>query len=93
MHCPLGRPHPKPQFLGASLAALLTSCLGCGKDVLPTIGQPVPRVTVAEVINQEVIDSDDYTGRSEASAIVEVRSRVFGFLKSIEFKDGDYAKE
>jgi RND family efflux transporter MFP subunit len=53
----------------------------------------VPRVTVAEVVEQEVIDSDDYTGQTEASAIVEVRARVYGYLKTINFSDGDYVRE
>src|SRR5262245_13393339 len=54
---------------------------------------PVPKVTVTAVVSQETIDADEYTGQTEASEIVEVRARVFGYLKSIEFKDGDYVKE
>lgn len=52
-----------------------------------------PRVTLAEVIQQEVVDYDEYTGRTEASEVVEVRARVYGYLKSIEFQDGDYVQE
>jgi multidrug efflux pump subunit AcrA (membrane-fusion protein) len=55
--------------------------------------QPVPKVTVTAVVSQEVIDSDEYLGQTDASEVVEVRARVFGYLKSIEFKDGDYVKE
>ena len=55
--------------------------------------QPVPKVTVTAVVSQETIDADEYTGQTEASEIVEIRARVFGYLKSIEFKDGDYVKE
>src|SRR3954451_2791521 len=55
--------------------------------------QPVPKVTVSAVVSQETIDADEYTGQTEASEIVEVRARVFGYLKSIDFKDGDYVKE
>ena len=29
----------------------------------------------------------------EASESVEVRARIFGYLKSIEFKDGDFVTE
>jgi RND family efflux transporter MFP subunit len=79
--------------LAAAAAAFLLACSGCGKQAAPTAEQPVPRVTVTPVVQQEVTDSDEYTGRTEASAIVDVRSRVFGYLKSIEFKDGDYVKE
>jgi RND family efflux transporter MFP subunit len=53
----------------------------------------VPKVTVTAVVQQETIDSDEYTGQSEASETVEVRARVFGYLKSIDFKDGDYVTE
>ena len=45
------------------------------------------------MITQEIVDADEYTGQTEASEIVEVRSRIFGFLKSIDFKDGDFVKE
>ncbi|MCC6494403.1 MAG: efflux RND transporter periplasmic adaptor subunit [Pirellulales bacterium] len=75
-----------------ALAALL-AVLGCGKSAPPAAELPAPRVTVANVVQQEVVDSDDYTGRTEASAVVEVRSRVFGYLKSIDFQDGDFVQE
>jgi RND family efflux transporter MFP subunit len=68
-------------------------CLGCSKEAPTATQQPVPRVTVANDVQQEVTDSDDYTGRTEASAIVDIHSRVFGYLKTINFKDGDYVKE
>ena len=55
--------------------------------------QPVPKVTVSAAVSQETIDADEYTGQTEASEIVEVRARVFGYLKSIDFQDGDYVKE
>ena len=44
------------------------------------------------VVSQETIDADEYTGQTEASEIVEVRARVFGYLKSIDFKDGDLSR-
>jgi RND family efflux transporter MFP subunit len=73
--------------------ATLLGALGCRGGAPPAAGQPVPRVTVAAVVEQEVTDSDEYTGRTEASAIVEVRARVYGYLKTIDFKDGDYVEE
>jgi RND family efflux transporter MFP subunit len=53
----------------------------------------VPKVTTTDVVQQETIDFDEYTGRTEASQTVEVRARVFGYLKTIEFQDGDFVKE
>jgi RND family efflux transporter MFP subunit len=72
---------------------VLAACLGCGTGETPAVEQPVPRVTVAEVIAQEVVDSDDYTGQTEASEVVDVRARVYGYLKTIDFKDGDFVQE
>ena len=66
---------------------------GCGGSPSATAELPVPKVTTAEVVQQETTDFDDYTGRTEASEAVEVRARVFGYLKTIEFKDGDFVKE
>jgi RND family efflux transporter MFP subunit len=86
------RVNKKNHVLSASLAISLM-CLGCGGETSSTAEQPIPRVTVSEVIQQEVIDFDSYTGQTEASEIVEVRSRLYGFLTSIEFKDGDYVQE
>ena len=82
----------------ASLALLLLagwsalSC-GCNRAGGTTAEPPVPKVTVTEVVGQETIDSDEYTGTTEASESVDVRSRVFGYLKAVEFQDGDFVTE
>jgi RND family efflux transporter MFP subunit len=60
---------------------------------LSVIEQIVPRVTVADVVKQEVVDYDYYTGQTEASEIVKVHSRLYGFLNSIDFKDGDFVQQ
>lgn len=78
------------RYLWASLVIL--PVVGCSSPP-PAIEQPTPQVAVAEVTTREITDFDEYTGRTEASEIVEIRSRIFGFLKSIDFKDGDYVKE
>jgi RND family efflux transporter MFP subunit len=75
-----------------SLAIVAIAMQGCTKPSAP-VEQPTPQVAVADVVTREIVDTDEYTGRTEASEIVEVRSRIFGFLKSIDFKDGDYVKE
>lgn len=54
---------------------------------------PTPKVTTTAVVAQETIDSDEYTGQTEASETVEIRARVFGYLKTIDFKDGDFVTE
>lgn len=65
---------------------------GCGKPPAK-VELPTPKVTVAVVREVETADFDEYIGSTEASESVEVRTRVYGYLQSIEFKDGDHVKE
>jgi RND family efflux transporter MFP subunit len=71
----------------------LISTAGCAKTSATASEQPVPKVTTTPVIQQETTDYDEYTGRTEASEAVDIHARVFGYLKSVEFKDGDFVKE
>lgn len=81
------------RVLGASAVLFLCGTLfvatGCTKAAPASSEQPVPKVTVTPVVSRETVDADEYTGQTEASESVEVRARVFGYLKTIEFKDGD----
>lgn len=95
MTAPRNQLHPQkiPVVHLAALLAMVSAGSGCSRDVPKAAEQPVPKVTVMEVVSQETIDSDEYTGKTEASETVEVRARVFGFLKTIDFQDGDYVEE
>lgn len=79
--------------VGAALVAISLAASGCSRTPLEATTQPVPKVTVTPVIVQEIYDSDEYTGRTEASESVEIRARVFGYLATVEFNDGDFVKE
>src|SRR5436190_13736431 len=79
--------------LAIALLLILPLGFACTKATPEKAEPPVPKVTVSAVVSQETIDADEYTGQTEASETVEIRARVFGYLKSIEFKDGDYVKE
>jgi RND family efflux transporter MFP subunit len=72
---------------------MLLMSAGCNRSPLATTEQTVPKVTVAPVVSQATTDYDEYTGNTEASEAVEVRARVFGYLKTIDFKDGDLVTE
>lgn len=74
------------------VTAALAACAGCDRPAPASTELPTPKVTVVAAVTQETIDADEYIGRTEASEIVEVRSRIFGFLKSIDFADGDFVK-
>lgn len=70
------------------LALALLILLGCSRR--PPAAPSIPPMKVASVlaIAQEVTDFDEYVGRADASEMVEVRARVTGYIKTIEFEDG-----
>src|SRR4051794_15559723 len=51
-----------------------------------------PEVPVATPLVREVTDSEDFASRTEASARVEVRARVTGYLDRVLFRDGAEVK-
>lgn len=77
----------------ATLLLASSIVTGCGPAAEGPPELPPPLVTVAKVVSTTTVDADEYTGQTEASEIVEVRARVFGYLKTIEFKDGDRVTE
>lgn len=50
-------------------------------------------VDVALPVYEKITEWDEYAGRFEASERVEVRSRVSGFLESVNFIDGQIVKK
>ena len=76
------------------LLAVMPFLGGCnGAAPASSTQEVVAKVTVTPVTSQETVDADEYTGNTEASEIVEIRARVFGYLKTVDFKDGDFVKE
>ncbi|WP_296325628.1 efflux RND transporter periplasmic adaptor subunit [Reyranella sp.] len=53
---------------------------------------PAMPVGVSEPIAKRVTQWDEYSGRFEAVASVEVRARVSGFIDKINFRDGQIVK-
>jgi RND family efflux transporter MFP subunit len=52
-----------------------------------------PEVLVGTPTTKEVAEFEEFTGRFEAFASVELRARVGGFLETINFKDGAIVKQ
>ncbi len=70
------------------IVLLAVSLSGCGdKPPQPAAAAP-PQVTVAQPTKRTVTDWDEFTGRFEPMAEVQVRARVGGFVTSVEFRDG-----
>ena len=67
-----------------ALVIVASMVLGCSTSKPNTPQAPLAKVTVATAIEQKIIDYEDFVGRTEASETAEVRSRVSGFVKSVE---------
>lgn len=71
--------------------AILTGCKGSSTP--GTAEQELPKVTTVQVAERETTDVDEYTGSTQPSQAVEVRSQVYGILQTVKFTDGaDVAK-
>jgi RND family efflux transporter MFP subunit len=77
----------------ASLALLLLA--GCGSNSAPAqnAAPPPPAVTIAKAEKRTLVDQDEYVGRFVAVDSVEVRSRLSGYLASVNFTDGQMVKK
>jgi multidrug efflux system membrane fusion protein len=64
---------------------------GCEKKSAPAI--PVPIVTVATPVTQNVADHLDFTGNTVAVDSVTLVARVVGYLDKIHFTDGALVKK
>lgn len=65
---------------------------GCGSRN-QFIPPPPPEVTVAHPTTDEVVDSIEFTGTTRATATVNLRARVNGYLEQIKFEDGQAVNE
>ena len=75
-------------WMAVAVCALSTGCKQSTQAPTP----PPPPVTVATPIRKEVVEWDQYTGRTEAVESVDVRPRVSGYIDQISFKDGQLVK-
>jgi RND family efflux transporter MFP subunit len=65
---------------------------GCGHG--PEQARPVaPSVTVAPVEQREIVEWDEFTGRTEPVESVEVRPRVSGYIQQVRFQSGQLVKK
>ena len=67
----------------AGFALLVTSTAALAQG-----GPPATQVDVAPPVAKRVTQWDEFSGRFEAVASVEVRARVSGFIEELHFKDG-----
>ncbi len=86
-----GRPALRGLRLLAPISIVAAAMVGCSQQ---NVFQPPPppEVVVTHPVTQPVTSYIEQTGTAQASEFVEVRSRVSGYLKEIEFEDGDFVE-
>src|SRR5262249_14171323 len=62
---------------------------GCGQKLQEQGPPKPPEVEVSYPVRKEVTDYEEFTGRTDAVKMVEVRARATGYLNKINFEDGD----
>jgi RND family efflux transporter MFP subunit len=83
-------PWPSPPLAaGLLLMAALSALVACGGSAEAQGGPPpaVP-VSVAPAVERIIADSEEFSGRLEASEFVELRPRVGGVVEKVHFTDG-----
>jgi RND family efflux transporter MFP subunit len=82
-----------PSFRAGFALLFGLALTGCTKAQLdPHVTAPVS-VTVSYPVQREVTDYADFTARTAAVDSVEVRARVWGYLKKVNFKEGTLVKK
>jgi RND family efflux transporter MFP subunit len=77
------------------LAVLTAGVLAISAMIATTSAQQGPPkfpVTVASPIEKRITNWDEFSGRFEAVASVEIKARVSGFVEQVHFKDGQIVK-
>ena len=72
------------------LLSQVLAIAGCAKPPAPAIKPAPPDVFVEVPISRGVTDYEDFTGRTEAFKMVDVRPEITGRLKSVYFRDGEF---
>src|SRR5687767_10138957 len=68
--------------------AVAVLAAGCSQTAAQQGPPPPPQVTVAPVIERDVTEWDEFTGRLQAVDSVEVRPRVSGLVSAVRFDEG-----
>ena len=78
---------------GAVLAGCVGVISGCDRPAVKPPAPKPPEVLVSLPTTEEVTDYVEFIGHVDAVQSVEVTARVTGYLKKVNFVDGDEVKE
>jgi multidrug efflux system membrane fusion protein len=90
-------PHERIRPLAAALAlaGLAAALSGCGKSDAKPADAPAagPSVSAAAVLEREIVETQEFSGRMEAVEHVQIRPRVGGYITAINFKPGSQVRK
>ncbi len=78
--------YAKLLFISITAAFLLCAC---GRQADTSGAKTPPKVVYTKPVVRDIVLWDDYTAKIEAIASVNIRAQVGGYLKSINFKEGE----
>ncbi len=79
-------PNVRMRGLPALMTAMMLSA--CNQSGGEQVQAPPPTVTVANPLKQSLTEWDEFDGRFDATAAVDIRARVSGYLDAVNFADG-----
>lgn len=71
-----------------AIAVFAAGAAGCSSKAEPV--PPAPQVSVASVVERDVNDWDEFTGRIEPVESVAIRPRVSGYIQRVAFEEGGF---
>lgn len=84
---------PRTPFKNLMATFLLAAMSGCGDSGSNQfVPPPPPEVIIETPLEEDVVETKEYTGTTRAFQEVEIHARVEGFLDSVEFEDGQDVK-
>src|SRR5260370_16543105 len=81
----------KPFFITVGILSIFLTAGGCKKKAAPQ--QAALPVNVVTVVEKEVNEWDEFTGRLDPVESVEIRPRVSGYITEIHFEAGAIVKK
>jgi RND family efflux transporter MFP subunit len=79
--------------IAAGAPLLLTACSPEAAQAAVQQGAAAPQVSVAKVLERQITNYQEFTGRIEAVERVELRPRVSGYIESVAFREGAEVKK
>jgi multidrug efflux system membrane fusion protein len=83
----------RPLIAALAIAGLALTLSGCDESKAAAAAPAGPPVTAASVIERNISETEEFSGRLEAVERVDIRSRVGGFIVSTNFTPGGMVKK